>query len=464
MRRDKRGLEMTAVNRAAIDAFDATIEAYLAQGRDTGELLKRLGDADPDMVMGHVLKGCLFRLPAQVHLLPRAEKSLQAARAALDTATPRERAHVAALESWAAGNLKRANAIWDEIVVDHPHDILAFRLAHFLHFYVGDLERMRNSAVRTMARWSEDVPGYGFMLGCHAFALEENGHYSDAEPLGRRAVALNENDIWAGHAIVHVLEMTGRRLDGIGWVDEHEEVWRERGIFAHHIWWHRTLHYLELERHDEVLDAFDRQFWIEPSEDNTDISNASSMLMRLAMLGIDVGNRWESVAEVCAGRLEGRLRAFNDVHFMMALAMGGRIAEAETMLASMRDVAATEGHDEANTMAVIYRQAGVPVADAILAHAKGEHTRVVQIMSEARYEMRTLGGSWAQRDCWVRMLIDSAIQDGQDNLARALLAERVVAQPTSGPSWRAYGDVLARLGAAGDAARAHARAVNLLAA
>ncbi len=49
-------------------------------------------------------------------------------------------------------------------------------------------------------------------------------------------------------------------------------------------------------------------------------------------------------------------------------------------------------------------------------------------------------------------------------LARALLAERVVAQPTSGPSWRAYGDVLARLGAAGDAARAHARAANLLAA
>ena len=96
-----------------------------------------------------------------------------------------------------------ANAIWDGIVLEHPHDILAFRLAHFLHFYVGDLERMRNSAVRTMARWSAEVPGWGFMLGCHAFALEENGHYGEAEPLGRRAVALNENDIWAGHAIVH---------------------------------------------------------------------------------------------------------------------------------------------------------------------------------------------------------------------------------------------------------------------
>ena len=462
MPRDKRGLEMTAADQAAVDAYDATIDAYLAQGRDTGELLKRLGDTDPDMVMGHVLRSYLFRLPAQVHLLPRAEKSLEAARAAAPRANAREKLHIAALEAWSAGDLRKCNATWDRIVIDYPHDIVAFRLAHFLHFYIGDLKKMRNSAVRTMPRWSEEVPGYGFMLGCHAFALEENGHYAEAEPLGRRAVAMNENDIWAGHAVAHVLEMTGRRRDGIQWVDEHEEAWRARGIFAHHIWWHRTLHYLELEQYDRVLDAFDRQFWTEASEDNTDIGNASSMLMRLAMLRIDVGDRWESIAEVSAGRVEGRLRAFNDVHFMMALAMGGKTTEAEMMLASMREAATAVRPGQ--TMAEVYARAGVPIAEAILAYAKGEHARVVEIMEPARYEMRPIGGSWAQRDCWVRMLIDSALRGGQDTLARALLAERVAAQPTSAPSWRAYGDVLARQGAAGDAATARARAANLLAA
>ena len=108
--------------------------------------------------------------------------------------------------------------------------------------------------------------------------------------MGRRAVEINESDVWAGHCVAHVLEGMGRRQDGIEWIDSHEEAWKKRGIFARHMWWHRALHYLELERFDDVLAAFDREYWPEPTEDNIDLTNASSMLMRLAMLGVDVGD------------------------------------------------------------------------------------------------------------------------------------------------------------------------------
>lgn len=463
MFRDKRGLEMTAASQAAVDSFDACIDEFLASGRDAALLLKRVSDVDPDMVMGQCLRGYFMRLPAMAHLAAQSFDALALAESLAGTATPRERKHVEALAAWCAGDIRRTLAVWEDILLDTPHDILALRLAHTMHFFLGDLAQMRDSMARVMPHWHEDVPGYGFILGCRGFSLEENSVFGPAEEFGRRAVEINENDIWAGHCVAHVLEGQGRRQEGIAWIDAHEEAWKKRGVFAHHMWWHRALHYLELERFDDVLDAYDRQFWSEPSEDNIDITNASSMLMRLAMLGIDLGDRWESIAGVCAGRVNDRLRPFNDLHFMMALAMSGRTQEATAILSSMRAFAETN-RDDAVTLAPVYRDAAIPVAEAILAYASKNYGRVVEIMRDARYHMVPLGGSWAQRDVWVRMLLDAALRDEQYDLARALFAERTADNPTSAPSWKAYAEALDGCGAREDAQAARTKAAALLAA
>jgi hypothetical protein len=460
---DKRGLPVTASSQEAVDAFDAGVEEFLGQGRDAAVLVARMDELDPDMILGQCLRGYFMRLPSRGHLEPKALDCLAKAQALAAEGTDRERKHIQALGAWCAGDLRRTNAIWEEILVDHPHDILAFRLAHFLHFFIGDLGAMLHSSARIMARWSEAVPGYGYVLGCRAFSHEENGDPTTGEPLGRRAVELNEADVWSGHAVAHCLETLGRRADGITWITAHEDAWRKRGPFANHLWWHRSLHYLELERYDEVLEAFDKQYWPGPSEDNTDITNSSSILMRLRMLGVDVGNRWESVAEVCAGRLGECLRPFNEMHFVMALAMGGRLEEADTIVSNLKNLADTKAGTGA-TAGDVARDVGVPVAEAIVAHARGEHARVVETMMKARYNMVPLGGSWAQRDVWIRMLINSAMADGQDGLARALLAERVADQPTSAPSWKLYADALERCGEAAQAEAMRTKAALLLAA
>ena len=54
---DKRGLALTTDNQIAVDAFDATVEAFLASGRDTGPLLASLDETDPNMLMGVCLRG-----------------------------------------------------------------------------------------------------------------------------------------------------------------------------------------------------------------------------------------------------------------------------------------------------------------------------------------------------------------------------------------------------------------------
>ena len=292
MFRDTRNLEMTATSQEAVDAFDATVNEFLAAGRDAAVLLKHVNEADPDMIMGQCVRGYFMRLPQQAHLLQGSHDAYERAKALAPAANARERMHVAALGAWVDGNIRKTKAIWEQIVTEYPHDILALRIAHTMHFFLGDLDLMRDSMAQVMPRWSEEVPGYGFVLGCRAFSLEESNDFARAETMGRRAVEINEDDVWAGHCVAHVLEGMGRRNDGIQWIDEHEQAWKRRGSFARHMWWHRTLHYLEFERYDDVLSAFDREFWPAPSEENLDITNAASMLMRLDMLGIDVGTRW----------------------------------------------------------------------------------------------------------------------------------------------------------------------------
>lgn len=461
MFKDTRDLEMTASSQEAVDAFDATVAEFLAAGREAAVLLKHVNETDPDMIMGQCVRGYFMRLPQQAHLIQGSDDAYAKAVTLRDGANPREKMHVSALEAWCKGDIRRTNAIWEQILVEYPHDILALRIAHTMHFFLGDLDLMRDSMARVMPRWSEDIPGYGFVLGCRAFSLEESHDFKQAEPMGRRAVEINESDVWAGHCVAHVLEGMGRRQDGIEWIDSHEEAWKKRGIFARHMWWHRALHYLELERFDDVLAAFDREYWPEPTEDNIDLTNASSMLMRLAMLGIDVGDRWESVAKICEGRTKHRLRPFNDLHFIMALAMTGRMEAASEIVASMRVYVAENG-GKGITLVDVYQNAGIPVGDSIIAYAEKDYSKVVEIMSGARYWMVPLGGSWAQRDVWVRMLIDAAIQDGQHAYARALLAERTTDCPTSGPSWNMYANVLDRCGESGKAKAARARATELL--
>src|SRR5215472_9397859 len=70
----------------------------------------------------------------------------------------------------------------------HPRDILAQKLRQYRRFYSGESKRMRDVLARALPAWDARVPGYGFVLGCHAFGLEETGDYAAAERAGREAI------------------------------------------------------------------------------------------------------------------------------------------------------------------------------------------------------------------------------------------------------------------------------------
>ena len=243
--------------------------------------------------------------------------------------------------------LKPPSQVWDQILDDNPHDILAFRLAHFANFWAGRPEAMLASVLSVERHWSPALPGYGSILACRCFAHEEAGYYLEAEHAGREAVRRDPTDLWAAHGVAHVLEMTGRRLEGIAWVEGLQAGWDGTNNLKHHLWWHQAMYHLELGDFDRVLALYDAGFRDLTSPLTTmvpdlyiDMQNAASMLFRLGRHGVDVGDRWTEIADKAEARIGDCQSAFTLPHWMMALAATGRDAAAEAMLAGMRDFAA----------------------------------------------------------------------------------------------------------------------------
>ena len=258
--KDIRGLAISTSSAEASAAMDLAVASFLNFRLDAREHLSRGLAADPEFGLAHCLKGYFAMLLYKQASVAQAAESARTARPLVAKATPRERAHVEALEAWAAGDLDRTLATWEAILADHPTDVLAVRLAHYKFFWLGRRRDMVASVERVLPQWDHDLTGWGAILSCRCFAHEECGDYATAEAAGRAAVELDPADLWATHAVAHVMEMQDRHDEGIAWLSELERHWAGANNLLHHLWWHRALFHLERREFDEVLALYDRRF------------------------------------------------------------------------------------------------------------------------------------------------------------------------------------------------------------
>ena len=85
----------------------------------------------------------------------------------------RERAHSAAINAWVDGQWHRAARVLDDLLVQWPTDVLALMMGHLLDFFVGDAANLRDRVGRSLPSFDPEHAHYGFVLGMHAFGLEE---------------------------------------------------------------------------------------------------------------------------------------------------------------------------------------------------------------------------------------------------------------------------------------------------
>ena len=421
---DPRGHRIRAANQTAIDACIAGIEGFNTWRADAMGHLDGAIREDDDFALPRIAKGWALHLGRSSAYAEKVASLIGEAQARLDPGNDRESDLLAALRAAALGNSVEAGAVLESLLHRHPTDLFAHRVAQFELFWNGRSDWMRDLVETASPHWSEDLPGYGDFLSCRAFSNEEARDFERAEQCGRAAIEQRSSDPWGAHAVAHVLVMQGRVDAGRSWLEGLCDRWGDANQIRHHLWWHLCLFLLESGEHDKILELLESQIrnpespLVQAVPDATiDIQNVASLLLRLELRGVEVGDRWQVLAEICAGRIHNHANAFSNAHDMMVLSATGQFDEAAELLASMRNYA----NSERSNLSLSYSCVGIPICEAILAHRKNDFEHVVRVLSPVRHDLSLIGASHAQRDVFYQILIDAAHRAGHADLVAVYL-------------------------------------------
>jgi tetratricopeptide (TPR) repeat protein len=442
----------------APDTYERALDLLLRFKPEVVDIAGTLTMKHPEFAMGHALMAYLCLIATDVPELPPA----RAAHAAMATGPlgDRESAHAAAIGAWLAGDWNRASAILDELLNAWPTDVLALQVGHQLDFFLGDRRNLRDRPARSLDAFDRGDARAAAVRGMYAFGLEETGHYEQAEEVGMSALEVLPDDVWAIHAVVHTLEMRGLVDRGIPFLRGRVGDWGDGNLFTVHNWWHLSLFELEAGRHAEVLDIYDRHLHnADAAGVPLEMLDASALLWRLALDGVDSGDRFAALADAWASRtMDEPWYVFNDVHAAMAFAGAGRLDVVKAVIAKLEtDV----GDDDTRTNARMTKAVGLPATKAVLAFAEDRHDDVVDTLAPIRRTLHHFGGSHAQRDVLQRTLLESALRCRRFEFAAELLSERLGERETSVYGWTRRHRLLSEIGDAAAAEDAAAHAAEL---
>jgi hypothetical protein len=437
---DRQGVATTG-SAEAVTAYDRALDHLV---RFQPEVVEAVGVAvaDPTCVMGAVFS-------AYLGLLSTERADVVSARAALGppptACSARERAHRSVVERWLAGDMRGAGALLDGLSLEHPRDLLALYVGHQIDFLTGNAANLRGRIGRALSAWKSDDPGFGFLLGMYAFGLEECNQYAPAADVAWRAVDAHADDVWALHAIAHTHEMQGEAAAGVRLLDDRRADWAGGNFLRVHIAWHDALFALEGDDVARALGVYDDVLHPPDAGDVAyELLDAASLLWRIELEGVAVGERWRSLADAWARVLSPGYYPFNDMHAVMSYAGAGDLGAARGVVEALERLVA--GGQRTTAGWQMTARVGLPVCRALVRFASSDYAGTVDELLRVRGRLHEFGGSHAQRDVLERTLLEAAIRGGHLDVARALLSERISVRDSSTYAWSKRAELLARLG------------------
>ncbi|WP_216602939.1 tetratricopeptide repeat protein [Ruegeria sp. HKCCD4884] len=455
---DCRGIPVSYPDTKAIEGLERAIEMSLSFRGDAIAEIDTVLAEHPDFIMGWLFKAGWLTQSMETRIYGLMVEALDQAEKRLSTANDREIGHYEAVKAWVNGDFYGAVQKWEAVLFKYPMDLLAMELVHYTDVLLGDIAGQRDVVARASTLWDESVPGYEFVLGFYAFGLEENRDFSHAEELARQALAIRPDHPYAVHAVAHVMEMRGRQLGGVRFMNDRASQWGTSN-FANHLWWHTALYHLDIEQYDRVYEIFDTHLDSRQKDGNKyEELDAAALLWRINLVGQGSGDRWKHLADKWEPAAQDTLYAFNDVHAMMTFVSDNR-AEAQDKLLSANERYLEKASDANVAMS---REIGMPFCLAMRDFKNEDYGACVDRLLPVRYMTHRLGGSFAQRDIIGWTLLEAALRAGRFDLALALANERTALKPTSAQNWRAVARAFKGLGDASNADRATAKAQSLI--
>ena len=426
---DTRGLPISGLDASQMESYEGLLsQLYLYQPGVQNRLDALLAQA-PDFLLGHVLRGYSIMTDGLRSGVAQASQFLQQAQALAPSASERERLHVRALQAWVQGRLAQRIQALEDILVRWPLDLLAYRQLTALLFWTGDKQRQLAAATQAWPHWTPQTPGYSLILGPLAFALEEAGRFDLAQDYAQQALHTQPTDLWALHALAHVHEMRGQSLAGDHAISTLGPRLNDFNLFRGHLWWHLALFRLAQGRDEEVLQLLDQEIFPAPSAFYLDLQNAASLLARLEIQGVNVGDRWERVAQAAEETMGQHLVVFTAPHQVMALSRSGRRQALQTTLSGWLN----DAH-----AGMAQAQTGAAVSAAVALYVQGNYAEFLPLMRQLRFEAPSLGASHAQNDIYSQLMVDAALKLDDIPLAKSLLQERLVNRFMDADAWQRY--------------------------
>lgn len=445
---DHLGNPVSTMNAAALAGVDDFVSGFLAYETQAVNVLAA-ADADPEATLANTYAGMIWMFLEAPEAAAQAAKYIAAAQATSAGANRREQALLALLEAWAANDMPRAEALGLDIVREWPADLATMKLAQYMAFNRGDAGRMlmlartAEHANRANAHWH----------GMAAFAHEQSHDLAAAEAAAWKALEQKAKEPWAQHALAHVMITQGRNREGIAFMDGVTPTWTNLNSFMYtHNWWHKALFNISLGNFAAVFDAYDHHVWGMEKSYSQDQVGAVSLLARMECAGLDVGERWQDVADWMRPRAHDTTQPFLTLQYLYGLARAGR-SEADTLMQAVEEKAGSAAGFER----VAWSEVALPAARGVLAKARGRHGEAARDLRTALPRMQEIGGSHAQRDLFEQLYLDALLKSGDLADARELMEMRRTFDPDGVPLNAMLADTCDRLGLAHEAAKARAR-------
>ena len=102
------------------------------------------------------------------------------------------------------------------------------------------------------------------------------------------------------------MEMQGRAKEGADYLAAGADGWAPNSMFAFHLWWHKALFHLDANDAASALKLFDEKISAGGFGQALELLDGSALLWRLSLLGHDVGDRWNGLADKWETRIDRR--------------------------------------------------------------------------------------------------------------------------------------------------------------
>lgn len=364
---------------SALDRFEMLIVRRL----DGASLALRIAAEEPGSIRAQLRAAILHLLDDTAAGVRLAHWHLADARLLTCGAEAREISLLDAFDAKAHDRPVEAIRCFRDHLTAFPEDVFAAYIAH-LHCLDHGLFQWMDALAEGIRRAN---PTSGAALAMASFAQDQAGAAPHAEELALAALEADPALAWGHHALAHVWLSNDRPHDAARVLRSLCGHWSACGSSMYtHNWWHLLLCHLATGDFDRTLDLYDEHLAPHGTRAVSSFVNATSLLARLELSGIEVRDRWHKLADIAEQLVPDHRLAFIDAHHALALGRAGRIQPLDALL---------RGGSEQESP--VWRTVGAPLIEATAAYATGDHRRAGALFDRALPRSVAIGGSSAQR-------------------------------------------------------------------